>query len=114
LGGGFILPVGRNFGLTRTGKPFKIATSIPFSIIRKESLDREFRSLLFGQAGLLDVEKEDNYFKDLKLKYCYLLHKHQLEKQLYSSFFKHRPDNFLIRLSQLANLYCINQNLFHK
>jgi hypothetical protein len=72
----------RNFGLNTNGETFlKIATSIPFSIIRKESFEIENLEA-FGQAGLLDVEKEDNYFKDLKLKYCYLLHKHQLEKQL--------------------------------
>jgi hypothetical protein len=107
----------KNFGLNTNGETFlKIATSIPFSIIRKESFEIEnLEALLLGQAGLLDVEKEDNYFKDLKLKYCYLLHKHQLEKSSYSpvQFFKHRPDNFpTIRLSQLANLYSINQNLF--
>lgn len=72
----------KNFGLNTNGETFlKIATSIPFSIIRKESFEIEnLEALLLGQAGLLDVEKEDNYFKDLKLKYCYLLHKHQLEK----------------------------------
>jgi hypothetical protein len=107
----------RNFGLNTNGETFlKIATSIPFSIIRKESFEIEnLEALLFGQAGLLDVEKEDNYFKELKLKYCYLLHKHQLEKSSYIpvQFFKHRPDNFpTIRLSQLANLYCSNRNLF--
>jgi hypothetical protein len=68
-----------------------------------------------GNAGLLDLEKEDNYFKDLKFRYFYLLHKYQLEKKITEpvQFFKHRPDNFpTIRLSQLANLYHSQQNLF--
>jgi hypothetical protein len=97
---------------------FKIAQSIPFSIIRKESFEIEnLEALLFGTAGLLDSEKEDNYFKDLIFRYYYLLHKYQIEKNSIEpvQFFKHRPDNFpTIRLSQLANLYHCHQNLFSK
>lgn len=107
----------KNFGLNTNGEIFlKIAQSIPFSIIRKESFEVEnLEALLFGNAGLLDAEKEDNYFKDLKFRYFYLLHKYQIEKKLVEpvQFFKHRPDNFpTIRLSQLANLYHSQQNLF--
>jgi len=107
----------KNFGLNTNGEIFlKIAQSIPFSIIRKESFEVEnLEALLLGNAGLLDSEKEDNYFKDLKFRYFYLLHKYQLEKKLVEpvQFFKHRPDNFpTIRLSQLANLYHSQQNLF--
>jgi hypothetical protein len=107
----------KNFGLNTNGEIFlKIAQAIPFSIIRKESFEIEnLEALLFGTAGLLDTEKEDNYFKDLKFRYYYLLHKYQIEKNSIEpvQFFKHRPDNFpTIRLSQLANLYHIQQNLF--
>lgn len=109
----------KNFGLNTNGEIFlKIAQSIPFSIIRKESFEVEnLEALLLGTAELLDVEKEDNYFKDLKFRYFYLLHKYQLEKKTIEpvQFFKHRPDNFpTIRLSQLANLYHSQQNLFSK
>lgn len=109
----------KNFGLNTNGDIFlKIAQSIPFSIIRKESFEVEnLEALLLGTAGLLDLEKEDNYFKDLKFRYFYLLHKYQLEKKNIEpvQFFKHRPDNFpTIRLSQLANLYHLQQNLFSK
>ena len=107
----------KNFGLNTNGEIFmKIAQSIPFSIVRKESFEVEnLEALLLGTAGLLDAEKEDNYFKDLKFRYFYLLHKYQIEKKIVEpvQFFKHRPDNFpTIRLSQLANLYHIQQNLF--
>ncbi|MDD5150739.1 MAG: DUF2851 family protein [Flavobacterium sp.] len=107
----------KNFGLNTNGETFlKIAQSIPFSIIRKESFEVEnLEALLLGNAGLLDAEKEDNYFKDLKFRYFYLLHKYQFEKKIVEpvQFFKHRPDNFpTIRLSQLANLYHLHQNLF--
>ena len=107
----------KNFGLNTNGEIFlKIAQSIPFSIVRKESFEVEnLEALLFGNAGLLDAEKEDNYFKDLKFRYFYLLHKYQIDKNVAEpvQFFKHRPDNFpTIRLSQLANLYHSQQNLF--
>lgn len=109
----------KNFGLNTNGEIFlKITRSIPFSILRKESFEVEnLEALLMGTAGLLDFEKEDNYFKDLKFRFFYLLHKYQLEKRTLEpvQFFKHRPDNFpTIRLSQLANLYHVQQNLFSK
>ncbi|WP_269221966.1 DUF2851 family protein [Flavobacterium sp. IMCC34518] len=109
----------KSFGLNTNGDIFlKIAQSIPFSVIRKECFEVEnLEALLFGSAGLLDAEKEDNYFKDLKFRYFYLLHKYQLDKCCIEpvQFFKHRPDNFpTIRLSQLANLYHKHQNLFSK
>ena len=109
----------KNFGLNTNGETFlKIAQSIPFSMIRKESFEVEnLEALLLGNASLLDLEKEDTYFKDLKFRYFYLLHKYQIEKKWVEpvQFFKHRPDNFpTIRLSQLANLYHSQQNLFSK
>jgi hypothetical protein len=109
----------KNFGLNTNGEIFyKMAQSLPFSTIRKESFEVEnLEALIFGAAGLLDSEKEDNYFKDLKFRYFYLLHKYQMEKVCLEpvQFFKHRPDNFpTIRLSQLANLYHSKQNLFSK
>jgi hypothetical protein len=109
----------KNFGLNTNGEIFlKIAESIPFSVIRKECFDAEnLEALLFGAAGLLDNEKEDAYFKDLQFRYFYLLHKYNIDKSCHEpvQFFKHRPDNFpTIRLSQLANLYHKQQNLFSK
>lgn len=109
----------KNFGLNTNGNSFlQIAKAIPFSVVRKESFEVEnLEALLLGTAGLLDAEKEDVYFSDLKIRYFYLLHKYQLEKNYVDpvQFFKHRPDNFpTIRLSQLANLYGKHQNLFSK
>jgi len=109
----------KNFGLNSNGNSFlQISMAIPFSVIRKESFEIEnLEALLFGAAGLLEVEKEDVYFKDLKFRYFYLLHKYQIEKTYIEplQFFKLRPDNFpTIRLSQLAALYHKYQNLFSK
>ena len=109
----------KNFGLNTNGEQFlKIVNAIPFSVIRKECSELEnIEALLLGNAGLLDLDKEDCYFKDLKFRYYYLLQKHQLDKPILApvQFFKHRPDNFpTIRLSQLAVLYHSQQNLFSK
>jgi hypothetical protein len=109
----------KNFGLNTNGDVFfKIAKSIPFSIIRKESHEQlSLEALLFGNAGLLDGEKEDNYYKDLKSRFDYLSHKYQIGRSVFEpvQFFKHRPDNFpTIRLSQLAGLYHVEHNLFSK
>ncbi|RTY83301.1 DUF2851 family protein [Flavobacterium sp. ZB4P23] len=109
----------KNFGLNTNGELFfKMAVNIPFSVLRKESFEIEnLEALIFGTAGLLDCDKEDTYFKDLKFRYFYLIHKYQLEQggQVPVQFFKHRPDNFpTIRLSQLANLYHSQVHLFSK
>jgi Protein of unknown function (DUF2851) len=113
------LLLAKNFGLNTNGEIFlKIAQSFPYNIFRKESFEVEnLEAILFGNSGLLDIEKEDNYYKDLKFRYFYLLHKYQIEKNVSEpvQFFKHRPDNFpTIRLSQLANLYHNQQNLFSR
>lgn len=109
----------KNFGLNTNGSIFySIAQSIPFSIIRKESFDAlNLEALLFGRAGLLEGDKEDAYFKDLKSRYDYLCLKHRLTPVHIDAveFFRHRPDNFpTIRLAQLAQLYHMHQNLFSK
>ena len=111
------LALAKNFGLNTNGEIFaKIASSIPFNIIRKENSEVEnLEALICGMAGLLDAESEDNHPKDLKFRFLYLLNKYQIEKSIIApvQFFKHRPDNFpTIRLSQLANLYHKQQNLF--
>ena len=109
----------KNFGLNTNGESFlKIAQSIPFSIIRKEGQEVEnLESLFLGKSRLLEGDKEDVYFKNLKSRFEYLTHKYNLEHSLFETveFFKHRPDNFpTIRWSQLANLYAKHHNLFSK
>ena len=109
----------KNFGLNTNGETFlKIAKSIPFPIIRKESVEVEnIESLLFGMADLIPVDAEDNYTKELKKRFYYITQKHSLNKIITEpvQFFKHRPDNFpTIRLAQLAMLYHKHLNLFSK
>ncbi len=107
----------KNFGLNANGLAFlKMAQSVPFSVISKESFEPEnLEALFFGMTGLLDSDKEDNYFCDLRSRFNYLAHKHQLDFDVGEQvqFFKHRPDNFpTIRLSQFAQLYYKRKNLF--
>ena len=107
----------KNFGLNTNGELFfKVAKSIPFHVIRKESFSLEsLEALLLGQANLLSHDFQDSNAKELQKSYAYLVQKYQLQEKVIGSveFFKHRPDNFpTIRLAQLANLYFHRKNLF--
>lgn len=107
----------KNFGLNTNGDILmRVAKSIPFSMVRKESSELEnLEALLFGRSGLLEKDYEDIYFKDLKFRWNYTQEKYQLKKIIVEpiQFFKHRPDNFpTIRLAQLARLYFLRRNLF--
>lgn len=109
----------KNFGLKVNGDAFYcIANSVEFSVIRKMSNNLlTMEGFLFGQAGLLDTDLEDAYYQELKLEYEFVKQKFQLNNASVPPlhFFRLRPPNFpTIRLSQLANLYCKEQNLFSK
>lgn len=107
----------KNFGLNINGEAFlSIAASIPFSVIRKVRHNLlQFEALLLGQAGLLDKENEEPYFRQLKEEYLYLMRKFSLSREgiLPVKYFRLRPDNFPeIRLIQLATVYHRNRALF--
>ncbi|MFD2915425.1 DUF2851 family protein [Psychroserpens luteus] len=109
----------KNFGLKVNGTAFaSIANSVDFSIVRKTSSKLEqLEALLFGQAGLLEKESSNSYYETLQKEYKFLKQKFQLESQgvIDVQFFRLRPPNFpTIRLSQLANLYHKEQQLFSK
>lgn len=109
----------KNFGLNTNGALFlKMAKSIPFSVVRKESFAVEnLEALFFGQANMLVSNFQDYYTKKLLQDYTYIAQKHKIQKSVFESvaFFKHRPDNFpTIRLAQLAALYHKEHNLFSK
>jgi len=109
----------KNFGLKVNANAFlDLAQSLDFSIIRKERFDEyKFSALLFGQAGFLEEEIENEYHKQLKNEYNYLQHKYKLKalpKHKFQ-FFRMRPNNFpTIRIAQLVALYVKHQNLFSK
>jgi hypothetical protein len=109
----------KNFGLNTNGESFlNMVKSIPFSVIRKESVAVEnLEALFMSKADLLPPEAEDFYTKDLQHRSVFLQQKYRLKKTYVDpvQFFKHRPDNFpTIRLAQLAMLYHKQQHLFTK
>ena len=112
----FVL-LAKNFGLNKNGEAFfRLANSIPFSVLRKESHDTEkLNALFFGQAGFLEETIQESYFLELKKEYEYLKYKYNLkplQKQQFH-FFRMRPSNFpTIRMAQLAALYTRSQSLF--
>ena len=109
----------KNFGMKVNADAFLLLSqSIDFSIIRKESYNEStFSALLFGQAGFLNKNIEDVYYKALQKEYMYLKHKYKLQEvnnNLFQ-FFRMRPNNFpTIRIAQLVALYFNIQNLFSK
>ena len=107
----------KNFGLKVNGESFlQLAISINFSIIRKERFDAEkLAALLFGQAGFLEEDIQNEYHLSLKTEYTYLKHKYNLHPMANGqfSFFRMRPNNFpTIRIAQLVSLFYKHQNLF--
>ncbi|MDG1714092.1 DUF2851 family protein [Lacinutrix sp.] len=109
----------KNFGLKVNGDAFaSIANSFDFSIIRKQQSNLlSLEALLFGQAGLLEDDCQEAYFLELAKEYQFLKQKFTLTNTNVTSlqFFRLRPPNFpTIRMSQLANMYYLHQNLFSK
>jgi hypothetical protein len=109
--------IAKYFGTSVNKEPFfMLASSLPIAIIYKHQQDsKQIEALLFGQAGFLDTDFNDEYPKALKREYNYLKKLHQLtpsNKSLWK-FLRLRPSNFpTIRLSQLASLLSRNEKLF--
>lgn len=109
----------KNFGLKVNGEAFfSLAQSVDFSVIRKlQSNQFGLEALFFGQCGWLDSEFEDAYYLRLKNEYSFIKQKFQLSNApvVDPQFFRLRPPNFpTVRLSQLANLYSREKQLFSK
>ena len=112
----FFIFLAKNFGLNSNGASFEaIANHISFKVFQKEQNSLlHLEALLFGFAGLLQGEFQDQYPKELQKVFHYLKQKHQLEDSyIQVNFFKHRPDNFpTIRLAQLAQVYFLKEHVF--
>lgn len=100
----------RNFGFGINGDAFEQwAQSIPMSAVGKHR-DNLFQieAIFFGQAGLLENDHEDNYYRQLQKEYRYLRQKFTLtpiDPKVWK-FLRLRPQNFpYIRIAQLAMLY---------
>ena len=108
-----------NFGFKTNALPFELlAKSLPqLTLARHKNNPLQIEALLFGQAGLLNDEFNDDYPKRLKAEFQFLQKKYGLqpiEKHLWK-FMRMRPTNFpTIRLAQFAALIFKSNHLFSK
>ncbi|MEG0187726.1 MAG: DUF2851 family protein, partial [Algoriella sp.] len=107
----------KNFGLKVNVEAFEIwSNSFPFDVLQKNQFDKvKVEALFFGQAGFLDDNFENDYYKQLKNEYNFLKIKYKLEP-ISSSLFKFskmRPIGFpTVRLAQLSAIYGEFSKLF--
>jgi hypothetical protein len=111
--------VARNFGFkVNTEGMEMLADSTPQILLAKHRSDPfQVEALLFGQAGFLERELEDEYAKGLKEEYGFLRQKYSLNPINFSvwKMARLRPSNFpAIRIAQLADLICKSEHLFSK
>jgi hypothetical protein len=95
------------FGGALNKDPFgQLASSLPLSLIHKHRNEpRHIEALLYGQAGMLDADHDDEYPKTLKREYNYLRKLHTLSSIPVQSwkFFRVRPVSFpTVKIAQLA------------
>ncbi|MEN8119603.1 MAG: DUF2851 family protein [Bacteroidota bacterium] len=115
----FYQTIARNFGFNLNAEPFeRLARSLPLKYIAKHHNNLlQIEALLFGQAGFLSDNINDEYFEMLKREYTHLKKKfglHPIEKHSWK-FLRSRPSNFpLIRISQFACLLHQSTSLFSK
>ena len=105
------------FGLKVNAEIFlQLAESLDFSVIQKIKQNKvQLEALLFGISNFLD-EPKDEIMKVWKREFHFLKIKFNIsEVRIAPKFSKLRPPNFpTIRLSQMANLYNSQPNLFSK
>lgn len=95
----------------------QVARSLPYSILqRHRNIPDELEALLFGQAQLLNKKRTDTYPQKLAKTYLHLQRKYKLiSAGGQPAFLRMRPASFpTIRLSQLAMLIHLRENLFYQ
>ena len=105
-----------NFGIKVNSDAFeKIARSLPVSTLAKHKNQiHQLEALLFGQAGLLQINFTDSYPCMLQKEYLFYKAKYKLQPIQASLFFlRMRPANFpSVRLAQLSMLINKSSSLF--
>ncbi len=105
------------FGGSVNKEPFGLlASSLPLSVIHKHRAEpTQIEALLFGQAGMLNGEADDEYPRMLKREYTYLKKLHTLSpvEEHSFKFFRVRPVSFpTVKIAQLAALLNKEPHLF--
>lgn len=109
----------RQFGFKVNAAPFELmAKATPLKIVSKiKDKPLSIEALLLGQAGKLNNEINDAYYRSLQKEYSYLKQAYNLQP-IDPSLWKYlrlRPDNFpTIRIAQLADLLSKQNALFSK
>ncbi len=98
-----------SFGMKTNASAFELlAKSLPYKILYRHSASYlQLQALLFGQAGMLEVEQGDDFYTQLKAEYDYLHYKYQLSPigMHHWNLLRLRPQNFpCIRISQFASI----------
>lgn len=109
----------RNFGFKVNALPFELfAKAVPQQIYGKhKGNSMQIEALVFGSAGFLNVNFDDEYPKKLKQEFQFLQKKYKLKPVDVSiwKFMRMRPQNFpTIRLAQFAALVVKANHLFSK
>lgn len=116
----FFITLARNFGFGLNGDAFETwAGLVPYRAVDKHRDNLlQVEAFFFGQAGLLEEEGGDAYYRQLQKEFRYLQHKFELPPVMDVTlwrFLRLRPDNFPhVRLAQLAYLYHKEQSLFSR
>ncbi|MHA4895197.1 DUF2851 family protein [Pedobacter sp. PWIIR3] len=113
----FYFFLARNFGFKVNAGAFEmLATSLPKQVLDKCSHDpTDVEALIFGQAGFLNEQINEDYPTQLRSAYHFLRSKHKLNPVPVSiwKFLRMRPLNFpTIRLAQLAALQIRSRDFF--
>ena len=109
----------RSFGLKVNPDPFQqLAQLLPYKVLRKHG-DKllHIEALLFGQAGFLEEDNDDEYYCLLRREYNLLRQKYSLSDRRLNKaqwkFLRLRPANFpTIRLAEFASLLHARPSLF--
>ena len=113
----FYIALARGFGFKTNALPFELlARSIPQQILAKHKNNiRQVEALVFGQAGFLTEDLQDDYPRKLRTEYLFLQKKYDLiplDRYLWK-FMRLRPNNFpTLRLAQFAALIVKSDHLF--
>lgn len=97
------------FGCKKNGTAFELLSqNLPYRIIRSHLSSRlQIYALVFGQSGMLDVCKADDYVEKLRYEYDYLRYKYRLSPigAHHWNWLRLRPQNFpSLRLAQFAQM----------
>ncbi len=109
----------RNFGFKINALPFELlAKAVPQNIYSKHKNNpHQIEALVFGAAGFLNDQFEEEYPQKLKAEFSFLQKKYKIKPVEISvwKFMRMRPQNFpTIRLAQFAALIIKANHLFSK